>query len=214
MTTQVSAQPFSLVRAVRSLTVPSAIKTFVEAGAIYGMALAFGAVMLVVLFRLGVFSGIEILFYRSIVLCILASVISGFVTLAIGRYWSGVTMRDAVAIGLILFGFNLNLMSLGPVTFDRSNSVFILSVMTESPGHVYSVDEMDQIFRKAYLTDMHQIARRFEEQTATGTVTRVSGGFVISDKGKGFVKTARDMSWLFGTSERLLRPLPGVTPKR
>jgi hypothetical protein len=214
MTPQVSAHLATLLRSPRTWPWPPAIWKFIEASAIYGLALAMGAAVLILLFRLGVFSGIEILFYRSIVLCILASVISGFITLAVGRYWHSVTMRDAVAVGLILFGFNLNLMSLGPVTFDRSNSVFILSVMTESPDHVYSVDEMDQIFRKAYLTDMHQIARRFEEQTATGTVTRVPSGFVISDKGKGFVKTARDLSWLFGTSERLLRPVPGVTPNR
>lgn len=186
-------------RAIQPLLRPAA-----GAAAIFAGAALFGFLALAALFRTGVFGGIEILFYRGVVLCALAALATIAVVGWIGRRYGVAGVRDAVAAGVLTFGLNLNIVVLGPVTIDRSISVFINGYMAARAGETFTAGDIDRAFRDVYLTDMNQIDRRMQEQVASGNMITVAGGYRISEQGLAFVRSAKRLAELFGTDTRLL----------
>jgi hypothetical protein len=160
--------------------------------------------LLVLLFELGVFSSITILFYRCIALCGLTAVVVGTALLWSDARLGGATIRDRIAATLVAASLSLTFLALGPVTVDRSISIFINGHMAAQPARIFTAAEIDQAFRERYLTGMDQIARRMEEQRVTGTIERVGDGYRIAGKGHGLIASSRLMARLFGADARLL----------
>jgi hypothetical protein len=160
--------------------------------------------LVVVLFELGVFGAIMILFYRCIAICGLTAVLIGTALLLSGARLGGATIRDRIAATLVAASLSLTFLALGPVTVDRSISIFINGHMAAQPARVFTAAEIDQAFRDRYLTGMDQIARRMEEQRVTGTIERVGDGYRIASKGHALIATSRLTARLFGADPRLL----------
>jgi hypothetical protein len=172
-----------------------------------------GLLTLVALFQAGLFSGLSVLFYRGLVLNALTA---GLVLVGV-LWWvartPGWTIRDAMSAAAVVFCVNLNVLTLGPVTIDRSISVFILGTMAQNPVKGLAAADVDQVFRDVYLTDFNQIERRMQEQAATGTVQRrADGTYVITPQGERFVATARRIASLFGIDPRIVVPRRLVQP--
>src|ERR1700720_1074975 len=98
--------------------------------AFYAAATLIGACLFVILLRSGAFAAIDVFFYRGAAVLI----VSGCLLLAIllvlaGRMPErfGITKRDAVNGAVVAWSLLLAVFILGPVTFDRSVSIFILS---------------------------------------------------------------------------------------
>src|SRR4051812_22637828 len=93
-----------------------------------GAALTFAAVavagflIFVLLFKRGVAGGIDILFYRGLVLCFVAFAISMAFAAIIGHRTRLASGRDAFAAACLSLGLNLSILVVAPVTFDRSIS--------------------------------------------------------------------------------------------
>jgi hypothetical protein len=173
-----------------------------------GGAAAGGFVILVALFKAGVFGHIDILFYRGVALCLVSAIVLAGMVTTLGRWWPSVTLRDTFATACLSFGLNLSFLVIAPVTVDRSISVFIIATMSAAPEQTVSTAEIDQAFRAQYLDRMAQIDRRMKEQVISGTIVEDAGRYRITPKGLGFMQTARWVAWMFDTDTKLLTQPP------
>jgi hypothetical protein len=174
--------------------------------AFYAAATLIGGGLFVILLRIGVFAAIDVLFYRGVV--VLA--VSGFLLLAIlwifaerlpGRL--GVTKRDAVSGAVVAVSLLLAAFVLGPVTFDRSISVFILSQF-ELAGAPLSRQALQNAFIRTYIDDWDQVGRRLREQEISGNLEPTPQGWKLTPRGRALMEVARAVSRLLGSDPRFV----------
>lgn len=181
------------------------VRELATAAVLFGVAAVVGFAMLVAAFKSGFLaSRIDILFYRGVVLCALAAVLTVALLWYVGARWKIATIRDAIAAGVLSFGLNLAFLVLAPVTVDRSVSVFILGYMATEPDKPMSVADLRGVFEQRYLGDWRQIERRMEEQTISGNVTPSGSGYVLTSRGRGFLATSKVIAWMFDTDPRFV----------
>lgn len=180
-----------------------AIEALRSAALFGGAVLAYFA-LLALLFQAGLFAATSVLFYRGILVMLLLTPLFALALAVLGERFGICNVRDAVAATLVAAALNFTVFTLGPVTVDRSISIFINGHMASNPKRVFTAAEIDRLFRDRYLTGMDQIARRMEEQQLTGTVERVGDGYRITDKGKALIANSRWMAHVFQTDKRLL----------
>jgi hypothetical protein len=185
-----------------------------DAALIFVGASVFGFVLLVGLFKAGVLGHIDIVFYRGVALCVIACLLTIGAVASLGQRFVLATVRDAFTAGCLSFGLNLSFLVIAPVTVDRSISVFMIATMAAAPDRAVTTAEMDQAFRAHYLERMAQIDRRMKEQVTSGTIAMDNGAYRITDKGLGFMRTARLVAWMFDTDPKLLNPPPIETSAR
>jgi hypothetical protein len=186
----------------------SLLATIVSVGLMFAVAACAGLCILVALFWLGVAAGTDILFYRGLVLCGVAFVVTVSLFGYLGRVTGRASWRDAIAAGLLSLGLNVAFLIVVPVTVDRSITTFVLSAMAARPDHAFTTRELEQMFTDDYVGRLRQIERRMHEQQVSGNVRQTDGGYAISPQGLSFVAWARRISWLFGTDRRLLDAAP------
>ena len=170
---------------------------------VYGAATLLGLTLLVALFKLGVAAGMDIMFYRGLVLCGLA-----FMAVAAAVAWVGArtglaTVSDAIAAAALSLGFNLAVLVIFPVTVDRSISVFMLGYMAAGPTETYSARDMESAFETIYLKRFQQIPRRLAEQERSGNIVRDGTGYRITAQGEAFIRFSRWIGWMFDADPRL-----------
>jgi len=175
--------------------------------AAYGLGAAVGLAIYIALFALPV--GGEILFYRGILLALIAAAIVGGVLVALRRR---LKLDSATGIGVVLTGLACNIcfLVLFPVTIDRSISVFLLSrIAAEQP---LSTAQLQQRFADEYLIGMRQIPRRVREQSLSGNlIVGDDGGIRLSGRGEAFVALAKSASAWFHTDGRFVDPAAAAT---
>jgi hypothetical protein len=196
------------VRPRQMFRTPVLLRAALEAAVIFGGATAFGFVLLVALFKSGLLGHIDIIFYRGVLLCVIAAAMTIATLGAVGQRFRIANWRDAFAAGCLSFGLNLSFLVIAPVTIDRSISVFMISTLAAAPDQTVTTAEMDHAFRTQYLDRMAQIDRRMKEQTISGMMVGVGAGYRITDKGLGFMRTARMVGWMFDTDPKLLNQPP------
>jgi hypothetical protein len=177
---------------------------FVRASLIFMAATCAGVVILVALFRLGVAGSIDILFYRGILLCAFAFVLTLALVAWVGHQSGRISLREAVACGFLSLGVNLSVLVIAPVTLDRSVSIFILGHMAAHPGESFTTQDIETALRDGYFGRLRQVERRMNEQLRTGNVVRAGDTYTISPQGLGFVASARRIGALFGVDPRLI----------
>jgi len=173
-------------------------------GMVFAVAVVAGLAILILLFQLGIAGGIAILFYRGVVLCALAFVISIALFAWLGRLTGRASLRDAIAAAFLSLGLNLSVLVIAPVTVDRSISVFILGYMAVHPDRAFTTQEIETAFRDIYVARLHQIERRMDEQRQSGNVHESDGAYSISSRGLSFIMWARRIGQLFGADPRLV----------
>jgi hypothetical protein len=179
---------------------------------LFATGAAVGMGMLVALFKLGVASSMDILFYRGIVLCGIAFVLTVGLLVYLGRVTGRASMRDAIAAGCLSLGINLSVLVIAPVTIDRSVSIFILGHMAAHEGRTFTADEIEAALQQTYFGELRQVERRMREQLRSGTIARTAEGYTISPQGLAFVKLARRVGALFDVDPRLLLSHPTDHP--
>lgn len=185
---------------------PSSAIAFLAGLFIYGAAAGLGIAILAALFRTGLFGGVDILFYRGVVLSVLAAILAALVGWYLLNRIDRAPIREIIALAAFVFGINITFLVLGPVTVDRSISVFVLGVMDKEPDRAWTVRDLEERFHSLYVSDYKQIARRMDEQTSTGNVSPRGDGFVITPRGRGFVSSAKTIAWIFGTDTKIVDP--------
>lgn len=184
----------------------NALRWLAGQGVLHAAAVAFGFVCFALLFRADLLSGVSILFYRGLVLLVLASALTlGAMAALAGllRGW-GVRRRDALGACVLSLSLNLSFLVIFPVTVDRSISVFLLGRMAAHPGETFTADRARAEFEAVYLGRFRQIERRMAEQTASGTVAPAGEGYVITPQGLAFIRLSGLVAWAFRTDTRLV----------
>lgn len=169
-------------------------------------AIGFGFGVFVLLFQVDAWPGLAILFYRGLVLLLLALGATALAALWIAarlRGW-GVHRGDALSACILSASLNLSFFVLSPVTVDRSLSVFMLGQMAAHPGETYTVGRMRDAFADVYLGEQRQTERRLAEQVASGNVVRVGEGYAITPQGLAFIRLSGIVAQAFHTDRRLV----------
>lgn len=172
------------------------------------------AVLLVVgtvvaLFWIGFLQQISIVFYRGLILIVVAEVLCFVVLLLARRKWPVWKLRDAISACAFAAGVAVCLLIVFPVTIDRSISVFVLTQMAARPDHAFTPAEMRTLFLDVYVGRYQQIERRLDEQETSGNVAPAGAGFRITAQGLRFVRLARLLSGIFQTDPRFVTPAGG-----
>ncbi|SDN95683.1 hypothetical protein SAMN05216360_1139 [Methylobacterium phyllostachyos] len=174
------------------------------------LALGFGAFVL--LFQTNLWSGVAILFYRGLLLLVVAFLFTLAATAALaglGRPW-GLRRRDALGACVLSLSLNLSGFVILPVTVDRSVSVFLLGQMAAHPEEPYTAERARTVFETVYLGAFHQMERRLAEQTVSGNVTPTADGYVITPQGRAFIRFAGGVARIFRTDTRLIEAAPPI----
>ena len=114
---------------------------------LFAIGAAAGMTVLVALFKLGVAAHIDILFYRGVVLCGIAFVLTVALLSYVGRLTGRASFHDAITAGFLSVGLNLSFLVIAPVTVDRSVSIFILGHMAAHDGKAFTTDQIEAALR-------------------------------------------------------------------
>jgi hypothetical protein len=153
------------------------------------------------------------LFYRGVVLCGLAFILTTTLAAYLGHATKRVSLREAIAAGFLSLGLNLSFLVIAPVTLDRSISIFILGYMAAHNDQSFTAEQVETVFRNVYLGELKQIDRRMNEQRQSGTVSlSTDGAYTISPQGMSVVTWARRIGWVFGVEQCLLDPQSSDRP--
>ena len=175
----------------------------------YAVLYVVSFLLLVLLIRLPIFSGMHVLMYRGIVLIIIAGIIASAL-MVLFKKLKGITWlsaKDVVLVFILCCSINMVFFTLIPVTVERSVSVFMLSYMDTYDERTYTEDEISEIFVDKYVTEYGAFEKRFDEQLTTGTIEKnADGSYSITSKGRLIVKLFRLISDVFETDKRLVDP--------
>ncbi|MDP4004124.1 hypothetical protein [Methylobacterium sp. NEAU K] len=179
-------------------------------GALHAGALTLGFAGFVLLFQTDLWSGVTILFYRGLILLVVAFLATLGVTAmlaGIGRPW-GLRRRDALGACVLSLSLNLSVFVIFPVTVDRSISVFLLGQMAAQPEESFSPERAQAVFESVYLGAFRQIERRLAEQSASGNIAPSGTGYVITRQGCAFIRFSRLVARIFRTDPRMVEARP------
>ncbi len=174
---------------------------------IYAFATVLGAALFIGLLRAAsIVFGHGVMFYRgvgalSIVLVVLTIGFSAILSRTGGRFdFNAVAPLSisSVATALLLVAFVI-----GPVTVDRSISIFMLSEF-DSADHPLGENEVRDAFVHRYVDDWGQIDRRLREQELSGNIESTPSGWRITQQGRAFMTISRMTSRIFDGNPRFV----------
>ncbi len=150
------------------------------------------------------FRGVDILFYRGLVLCGVSAVLLGLLLAAASRYLTTMEPATIVAAVAVSLSFNLMFLIVLPVTIDRSISVFLLAEIEARQASSPNTTQLEKAFVEHYVHDMRQIDRRVHEQALSGNITVNKGKIQLTPRGRRFLDLARVLARLFRTDPRFV----------
>ena len=160
----------------------------------------------------GVLSSIHILFFRGLLLIVIAMFAHAFL-LGMALSWvrrrglsSSVGVPYLLPIVLVSAALNFGFFVLVPVNLDRSISVFLLAWMEDHHGTLQTKADLQDAFERIYIDLDGALDRRIAEQLASGNIVRRGNGYVLTQQGSQFVSIARSVGLLFSTDQRFLHP--------
>lgn len=174
------------------------------------MACLAGFAIFLALTRIGLLSGIETVFYRGVVLAGISAIILFALLLVLNRKRPLVSEDLVVAAVAITFALSTAFVIVGPVTVDRSITVFLLAHMDRNSDESFTPARLQAEFEGTYLGEWDQIARRMEEQSITGYVVETEPGeYAITPQGRRAMRVFRIVADLFDTDPRFVGAAPG-----
>lgn len=161
--------------------------------------------MFVGLFHTELFRNVNVLMYRGLIFVFLTGLVAAMVMGVVKRFWKFVTVRDIIMMFMVLCCVNTVVLTLVPVTIERSVSVFMLSYMDENPDQTYTKDSVSEAFTAKYVNDYGAFEKRFNEQMVTGTIKKnPDGTYSITARGRLIVRGFRICADWFDTDRRLV----------
>lgn len=174
---------------------------------LYALSTALGGAMFVALMHAApALLGPGVMFYRGVgALAVVFVVLVVLHVVALPRAARRLSLDGADSIGAAMVATSLltAVFILGPVTVDRSVSVFMLSQF-DAADHPLTEAEARETFRRVYVDDWAQIDRRLKEQELSGNLERGAAGWRLTPQGRAFMGTARVMSSLFQGDPRFV----------
>ena len=188
-------------------TTPSLMRRVSALLALYGLATIIGGVLLIIfLYVTSIVFGPGVLFYRGVgALLGVFLVLIVLLATVLPRLPDPALLQQADAAGAAIVAASLLFAAfvLGPVTVDRSVSVFLLSQFATAERPLTAEETRDG-FVRAYVGDWAQIDRRIKEQWLSGNIEPTAGGWRLTRQGHVVIMLARGMSALFGGDPRFV----------
>ena len=199
---------------------------------IYAALFLAGSVLFVFSFHTPLFAGIDVFFYRGLVLILFWGVVLAAAMLALRAFlnrsgaaspagaakgrenaapsrWKGlITVRDVLLLFTAFCCVQTVLFTHLPVTADRSISVFMLGHFADNPDRDFTETEIEDFFIQRYVKDYGAFSKRFHEQEETGTIARDKNGdgWRITENGKRLMKLYEQIARWFALDEKLIHP--------
>ena len=92
--------------------------------------------------------------------------------------------------------------SLGPMTIERSYTIYSLSAMTDSDKDVYSAGEIKTQFIDGFIEEANESQKRINEQVHIGNLEETDDGYRITAKGRRLIKLMRLVESIFPVPDK------------
>ena len=173
---------------------------------LYLGAIFSGFVIFALLTRSPLFAGIDILFYRGLLLAGVAAIILAILAVPMARRWPQIDLSTGIGAVALSLAFNISFLIVIPVTIDRSVTVFLLSRI-EASAQPMDEPALRQRFIREYLGEMQQVQRRIDEQSKSGNISVDGDGKVhITPQGAAFLARMRQVAGWWHTDPRFIQP--------
>jgi hypothetical protein len=113
----------------------------------------------------------------------------------------------AMSSAVVQFWIIVLFIGLGPVSTDRSISIYLLGTMGNQPEHVFSVAELEDRLIKNYVRDYGAVERRLAEQVASRNIEPDDDGYRLTRQGTVVVQTMKAVGWIFNVDRRFIDPV-------
>jgi len=172
--------------------------------AAYAIALVIGGILFVGLIHVWPFTAISILFYRGMaaLLALVPLLYGAMLALRLPKVLR-MNPREMAGCAITASALLCGGFILGPVTVDRSLSVFVLSRFYVAPNGLTEA-QLKDAFINTYIGDWNQIERRIREQEISGNIHAAGNSWELTEQGRSFMKTAQVMSEIFGGDPRFV----------
>ena len=181
---------------------------FIYIGIVLGL-LILGSLSAAMFCRTGLFSFIDVFFYRGIALILFCGLLSAII-LAVLRclLFRNFFLRRDIAWFFILFcAINIVFFTHVPVTADRSITVFMLGYLADNSDRSFSKEEMEDFFIERYVHEFGAFDKRFQEQIETGTIAETAPGeYRITASGIQLMQIYEKTAKLYRIEEKLIHP--------
>lgn len=163
------------------------------------------SVLIAILLRTSFLSEQKVFLYRLLMIdavCCLITIAISFVVFYRKRSICGIGFVDGImCIGLTTL-FMALFLSLGPMTIERSYTIYSLADMTDNASKVYSAEEIKRQFIDGYIEKAGESQKRIDEQVSIGNLLEVNGGYQISEKGQRLVGIFRFVEKIFPVTDK------------
>ncbi len=179
----------------------------------YGAVLLADMLLLSLFMHIDIFSSVTVYYYRTLYKAALVVVIT--IAALIGLFFLNkkkgftelVTPTFIMSSGLLCGMAMVLFVTLGPLTIDRSYTIFELADMAENENRVFTAEEVEERFSDIYIHQYGSTARRIEEQLSIGNMVREGEGYRITEKGKRLIGTFRLVEKLYPVEDtRIIYP--------
>lgn len=109
--------------------------------------------------------------------------------------------ENVMLIGLATL-FMALFLSLGPMTIDRSYTIYLLAEMTDHAEQVYSAEEIKTQFINGYIEGKQEHQKRIDEQVSIGNLQEVDSSYQVTAKGKRLVRLFRLVERFFPVPDK------------
>jgi hypothetical protein len=166
-----------------------------------------GSTLFILSFHTGLFKGINIFFYRGIILLAVTSALMAIFAIFYKKSKYGIfTYRDVALSVVLIFCINLVFFTHLPVTADRSISVFLLGYMNKYSDKAVTFNEITKIFTQKYLYEYGAIDKRLNEQIVSGNIINNGNAYKITKQGKSLIEAYVFVADVFNVNKRLISP--------
>ncbi len=158
------------------------------------------AVVVALLLRTPLLAGQKAYLYRLLIFdaiaCVVLLVIAVPVTVSRGSLFGLELSSIVMCVGLSTL-FMALFLSLGPMTIERSYTIYSLAEMRDSSKEVYSAEEIKDQFINGFVEEANESQKRIDEQVSIGNLEKVDGGYKITEKGKRLIDLMRLVESIF-----------------
>ncbi len=141
------------------------------------------------------------LLFMTVVCCLVLLVISVILFLKKETRWDLSFSTCVLNIGLSTVVMAL-FFSLGPMTIERSYTIYSLSDMTDHANVVYTAEDIKKQFVEGYIEGANESQKRIDEQVYIGNLKETLGGYQVTEKGKNLIRLFRIVEAVFPVPDK------------
>lgn len=158
------------------------------------------ALSIALLLRTPFLASMRVYLYRLLIFVVLCCMVLLAVVMIIGvkkETFFGLDLSSTVmCIGLSTL-FMALFFSLGPMSIERSYTIYSLANMADSSEYIYSTEDIKTQFINGFIEDANETQKRIDEQVSIGNLEEVYGGYHITEKGKLLIGLMRFVESIF-----------------